>query len=98
MLVSVVVTRWLVCVRMNQVFVIDSNPFDPRVVLTAGYDGLVCLWDVDTGARTFEHRLQRPLQRRYSSYPGSSATFLYSLQSIRRSPIVVATRIVSVHL
>jgi WD40 repeat protein len=34
----------------RQAFVLDPHPFDPRIILSAGYDGRVILWDLSTGA------------------------------------------------
>ncbi len=33
----------------RQVFVLDAHPTDPRIMLSAGYDGMVILWNVETG-------------------------------------------------
>lgn len=34
----------------DTVHVLSGHPFDPRVVLSAGYDGRIILWDTATGA------------------------------------------------
>ncbi len=33
----------------NQVIQLVSHPWDPRIVMTGGHDGRVCLWDVVAG-------------------------------------------------
>jgi len=41
--------RYLLEGHKQQVFVLDAHPFDPRIVMSAGYDGKVILWDLSTG-------------------------------------------------
>ncbi len=36
--------------HQGEVFVLESHPSDPRVLLTAGHDGLVIVWDMLVGA------------------------------------------------
>ncbi|DAZ96791.1 TPA: hypothetical protein N0F65_005789 [Lagenidium giganteum] len=40
--------------HVNAVFAMDVHPHDLRVVITAGYDGRVFMWDIDTG-RILKH-------------------------------------------
>uniref|UniRef100_A0A8C7X8K9 Bromodomain and WD repeat domain containing 1 n=1 Tax=Oryzias sinensis TaxID=183150 RepID=A0A8C7X8K9_9TELE len=35
-----------------EVFVLEPHPFDPRIILSAGHDGNVFIWDLLKGART----------------------------------------------
>ncbi|KAG7394367.1 hypothetical protein PHYBOEH_005273 [Phytophthora boehmeriae] len=35
--------------HINAVFALDTHPMDWRIVVTAGYDGRVFLWDISTG-------------------------------------------------
>ena len=36
---------------LAQVHVLEAHPSDPRLLLSAGYDGQLLLWDVLTGAQ-----------------------------------------------
>ncbi len=33
----------------NSVYVLDSHPVDPRIIVSAGYDGRVTFWDINKG-------------------------------------------------
>ncbi|KAF9977388.1 Bromodomain and WD repeat-containing protein 3 [Actinomortierella ambigua] len=35
--------------RFSEIYVVDVHPVDPRLVLTAGYDGHIFLWDIREG-------------------------------------------------
>ncbi|KAG7470510.1 hypothetical protein MATL_G00114580 [Megalops atlanticus] len=35
-----------------EVFVLEPHPFDPRVMLSAGHDGNIFIWDLTTGTKT----------------------------------------------
>ncbi|KAG0251319.1 Bromodomain and WD repeat-containing protein 3 [Actinomortierella ambigua] len=35
--------------RFTEIYVVDVHPVDPRLVLTAGYDGHIFLWDIREG-------------------------------------------------
>ncbi|OQS06899.1 hypothetical protein THRCLA_01069, partial [Thraustotheca clavata] len=35
--------------HVNAVFAMEVHPTDWRILLTAGYDGRICLWDISTG-------------------------------------------------
>ncbi|XP_075227824.1 bromodomain and WD repeat-containing protein isoform X2 [Lycorma delicatula] len=35
----------------EEVFVLESHPLDPNVLLSAGHDGLILLWDLQTGSQ-----------------------------------------------
>uniref|UniRef100_A0A8C5ACP5 Bromo domain-containing protein n=1 Tax=Gadus morhua TaxID=8049 RepID=A0A8C5ACP5_GADMO len=35
----------------DEVFVLEAHPFDPRVMLSAGHDGNIYIWDLSRGAR-----------------------------------------------
>lgn len=39
---------WLTCLRSNswQSYVLDVHPFNPRIAMSAGYDGQTIIWDV----------------------------------------------------
>jgi len=34
-----------------EVFVLEHNPFDKRILLSAGHDGQIMIWDIVSGAR-----------------------------------------------
>lgn len=33
-------------------FVLEPHPFDPRIVLSAGHDGNIFIWDITKGTKT----------------------------------------------
>lgn len=35
----------------DEVFVLECSPWDPRVILSAGHDGHVILWDIQKGVK-----------------------------------------------
>lgn len=35
-----------------EVFVLEPHPFDPRIILSAGHDGNVFIWDLQRGTNT----------------------------------------------
>jgi len=35
-----------------EVFVLEPHPFDPRIILSAGHDGSVFIWDLQRGVKT----------------------------------------------
>ncbi|KAG8450198.1 hypothetical protein GDO86_002729 [Hymenochirus boettgeri] len=37
--------------HQNDIYVLEPHPFDPRVVLSAGYDGKIIIWDVTKGTQ-----------------------------------------------
>ena len=39
----------------DAVYVIETNPIDSNVLLTAGHDGYIVLWDLYTGQIIYEH-------------------------------------------
>ncbi|XP_034779487.2 bromodomain and WD repeat-containing protein 3-like [Acipenser ruthenus] len=36
----------------DEVFVLEPHPFDPRIVLSAGHDGNIFIWDITKGTKT----------------------------------------------
>jgi len=53
-------------VHQDQVVVLETNPLDSRVVLSAGYDGKIILWNIETGTiiRRMPALFSRPLSPR----------------------------------
>uniref|UniRef100_A0A8C5M0Z6 Bromodomain and WD repeat domain containing 1 n=1 Tax=Leptobrachium leishanense TaxID=445787 RepID=A0A8C5M0Z6_9ANUR len=41
--------------HQNDIYVLEPHPLDPRIVLSAGYDGNVCIWDITKGVRIKHH-------------------------------------------
>ncbi|XP_071800548.1 bromodomain and WD repeat-containing protein 3-like isoform X2 [Asterias amurensis] len=39
----------------DEVFVLEGHPIDTRIFLSAGHDGLIILWDLDTGNKIFSY-------------------------------------------
>lgn len=35
----------------DEVFVLEAHPFDQRIVLSAGHDGNIFVWDIDKGTK-----------------------------------------------
>ncbi|XP_048653245.1 bromodomain and WD repeat-containing protein 3 [Marmota marmota marmota] len=35
----------------DEVFVLEAHPFDPRIILSAGHDGNIFIWDLDRGTK-----------------------------------------------
>lgn len=35
----------------DEVFVLEAHPFDQRIVLSAGHDGNIFIWDIDKGTK-----------------------------------------------
>ena len=35
--------------HQDEVFVLEHNPVDPRMILSAGHDGQIIVWDMDAG-------------------------------------------------
>ena len=63
------------------VFVMDTHPFDARIILSAGHDGRIFLWDIYEG--TCIRRMPRSL---VVPLVGSKAT-VYRFRRISRAPI-----------
>lgn len=40
----------------NEIYVLESHPTDPYIILSAGHDGLICVWNVLTGKRLVEFK------------------------------------------
>ncbi|ELR15499.1 Bromodomain containing protein [Acanthamoeba castellanii str. Neff] len=40
----------------NSVYVLDSHPVDPRIIVSAGYDGRVTFWDINKGEAVQSHK------------------------------------------
>ncbi len=38
-----------------EVFVLENNPMDPRILLSAGHDGHIILWDLTKGTQIFKN-------------------------------------------
>ncbi len=36
--------------HQRDVYTIECHPHDPNIVLSAGYDTMVCMWDLATGS------------------------------------------------
>jgi WD40 repeat protein len=45
----------------NSVYVLDSHPVDPRIIVSAGYDGRVTFWDINKGEAVQSACLVPPL-------------------------------------
>lgn len=41
--------------HQDEMFVLENNPFDPRIILSAGHDGRIILWDLNTGGIIKNH-------------------------------------------
>ncbi|XP_022081938.1 PH-interacting protein-like isoform X2 [Acanthaster planci] len=39
----------------DEVFVLEGHPTDTRIFLSAGHDGLIILWDLDTGCKIYSY-------------------------------------------
>ncbi|XP_038078010.1 bromodomain and WD repeat-containing protein 3-like isoform X2 [Patiria miniata] len=39
----------------DEVFVLEGHPTDTRIFLSAGHDGLIILWDLDTGSKIYSY-------------------------------------------
>ncbi|KAJ7419398.1 hypothetical protein WISP_54044 [Willisornis vidua] len=63
----------------DEVFVLEAHPFDQRIVLSAGHDGNIFVWDIDKGTKIrnyfnmipdqmFFHTDYRPLIRDANNY------------------------------
>ncbi|XP_032401579.1 bromodomain and WD repeat-containing protein 3-like isoform X2 [Xiphophorus hellerii] len=39
----------------DEVFVLEPHPFDPRIILSAGHDGNVFIWDLQRGKNTWHY-------------------------------------------
>ncbi|KAM8976981.1 bromodomain and WD repeat-containing protein 1 [Pelodytes ibericus] len=37
--------------HQNDIYVLEPHPFDPRIMLSAGYDGRIFIWDVTKGSK-----------------------------------------------
>lgn len=35
----------------DEVFVLEAHPFDPRIMLSAGHDGNIYIWDLTRGVK-----------------------------------------------
>lgn len=44
--------------HIGEVFVLESHPSDPRVLLSAGHDGLVIFWDMLAGVKLKSFQLE----------------------------------------
>eukprot|EP00898_Chlorokybus_atmophyticus_P006616 jgi/Chlat1/6956/Chrsp52S06626 len=53
----------------DQVFVLESSPVDARIALSAGYDGLAILWDVQAGHKIREFKCEASPQDVGSGIP-----------------------------
>lgn len=43
----------------KEIFVIDIHPTDPRVFVSAGYDGKIIVWDIETGFPLYQDNCNR---------------------------------------
>lgn len=34
----------------------EAHPFDPNIMLSAGHDGLICVWDITKGVDLMQHQ------------------------------------------
>ena len=41
--------------HQGEVFVLENNPADPRILLSAGHDGHIILWDLPRGVQIFDN-------------------------------------------
>ena len=41
--------------HQDEMFVLENNPVDPRIVISAGHDGRIILWDLQTGSIIKNH-------------------------------------------
>lgn len=37
-------------------FVLEAHPFDPSIMLSAGHDGLICVWDITRGIDLMQYQ------------------------------------------
>lgn len=44
--------------HIGEVFVLESHPSDPRILLSAGHDGLVIFWDMLAGVKLKSFQLE----------------------------------------
>ncbi|KAK6636696.1 hypothetical protein RUM43_010358 [Polyplax serrata] len=40
----------------DEVFVLEAHPFDSDIMLSAGHDGLICIWDITRGIDLMQHQ------------------------------------------
>jgi len=40
----------------SDVFVLEPHPTDEGIMLSAGHDGLLCIWDIRVGQCVFQHK------------------------------------------
>ncbi len=41
--------------HQDEVYVLENNPVDPRIMLSAGHDGHIILWDLLRGTQIMDH-------------------------------------------
>lgn len=41
--------------HQDEVFVLETNPVDPHIMLSAGHDGHIILWDLPKGIQIFDN-------------------------------------------
>ncbi len=41
--------------HQDEVYVLENNPVDPRIMLSAGHDGHIILWDLVRGTQIMDH-------------------------------------------
>ena len=41
--------------HQDEVYVLENNPVDPRILLSAGHDGHIMLWDLPRGVQIFDN-------------------------------------------
>lgn len=46
-------TIWLCWIKghADEVFVLETHPFDSRIMLSAGHDGSIFIWDITKGTK-----------------------------------------------
>ena len=41
--------------HQDEVYVLENNPVDPRILLSAGHDGHIILWDLSRGIQILDN-------------------------------------------
>lgn len=39
------------CGHTSDAYILESHPWEPRILMSAGYDGRIILWDVAAGSQ-----------------------------------------------
>lgn len=55
--------------HQDHIYVLDTHPFDRRVILSADHNSLIILWDIEQGKVLKEFNLASPEMSSYASFP-----------------------------